>query len=85
MSGRSRSWRLAFNRDRKGFIPADLLAERRSVGRHYLLLTGYDDARQVFTRQIHSAGQTRPYLPDSPDHRRAFNYVYIIIQDRTGK
>ena len=47
---------------------------------HYLLLTGYDDARQVFTGQdtFRGADQVVPYATVL-DHWQAFNYVYIIL------
>jgi len=47
---------------------------------HYLLLTGYDDARQVFIGQdtFRGADQAVPYATVQ-DHWQAFNYVYIIL------
>jgi tetratricopeptide (TPR) repeat protein len=47
---------------------------------HYLLLTGYDDARQVFTGQdtFRGADQAVPYQTVL-DQWQAFNYVYIIL------
>jgi tetratricopeptide (TPR) repeat protein len=47
---------------------------------HYLLLTGYDEARQVFTGQdtFRGADQSVPYQTVL-DHWQAFNYVYIIL------
>ncbi|NLN70437.1 MAG: hypothetical protein GX142_06615 [Chloroflexi bacterium] len=48
---------------------------------HYNVVTGYDDAREVFIVQ-----DTYPGIPNAPNsyerierHWRAFNYVYIII------
>lgn len=47
---------------------------------HYLLLTGYDDARQVFTGQdtFRGADQVVPYTTVQ-DNWQAFNYVYILL------
>jgi tetratricopeptide (TPR) repeat protein len=47
---------------------------------HYLLLTGYDDVRQVFTGQdtFRGADQAVPYQTVQ-ELWQAFNYVYIIL------
>ncbi len=64
----------SFNMD-KGFWPGD----DRWAG-HYLLLTGYDDAAQVFTIQDSERGpdQKVPYTTLQNDWQ-SFNYVYILV------
>jgi len=47
---------------------------------HYLLLTGYDQAAQVFTAQdsFHGADQRVPYT-EITNNWKIFNWVYIVV------
>jgi tetratricopeptide (TPR) repeat protein len=47
---------------------------------HYLLITGYDDAQQMFTTHDTELGPNQHILYDELDDRwQAFNRVYIIV------
>lgn len=63
-----------FTTDRQYWPEDDLWAG------HYLLITGYDDANQVFTAQDSELGPNQKILyADLDDHWQSFNRVYIMV------
>jgi tetratricopeptide (TPR) repeat protein len=63
-----------FTTDRKYWPEDDLWAG------HYLLITGYDDANQIFTAQDSELGPNQKILYDDLDnHWQSFNRVYIMV------
>lgn len=47
---------------------------------HYLLITGYDDASQIFTTHDSDLGPNQRFTyADLYDHWQSFNYVYIMV------
>ena len=63
-----------FTTDRKYWPEDDLWAG------HYLLITGYDDANQIFTAQDSELGPNQKILySDLDEHWQSFNRVYIMV------
>lgn len=62
----------------KGFEMAE--AEGGGWAAHYVLLTGYDDARREFVTQDSYHGPDRPVsYEDLEDAWRTFNHVYLVV------